>query len=57
MDLLKEEMLSIADQMVDFMNISPSIKRMDSVMIASSCKKMSRLEIVYTCISNLIKTI
>ena len=57
MDLLKEEMISIADQMVDFMNISPSIKRMDSVMIASSCKKMSRLEIVYTCISNLIKTI
>ena len=56
-DLLKEEMMSIADQMVNFMNINPSIKRMDSVMIASSCKKMSRLEIVYTCISNLIKII
>lgn len=38
-DLLKEEMMSIADQMVNFMNINPSIKRMDSVMIASSCKK------------------
>ena len=52
-DLLKEEMLSMAEKMVDFMNINPSLKRMDSVMIASSCKKMSRLEIVYTCISNL----
>lgn len=52
-DLLKEEMLSMAEKMVDFMNINPSLKRMDSVMIASSCKKMSRLEIVYTCISHL----
>lgn len=56
-DLLKDEMLAIADKMVAFMKISPSLKRMDSVMVASSCKKMSRLEIVYTCISNLTKRI
>ena len=56
-DLLKEEMLAMADKMVDFMDINPSLKRMDSVMIASSCKKMSRLEIVYTSISNLTRRI
>src|SRR5690606_18091164 len=56
-DLLKEEMLAMAEKMVDFMDITPSLKRMDSVMIASSCKKMSRLEIVYTCISNLTRLI
>ena len=56
-DLLKEEMLAMAEKMVDFMDINPSLKRMDSVMIASSCKKMSRLEIVYTCISNLTQQI
>ena len=56
-DLLKEEMLAMAEKMVDFMDINPSLKRMDSVMIASSCKKMSRLEIVYTSISNLTRLI
>ena len=56
-DLLKEEMVDLAEKMVEFMGINPTIKRMDSVMIASSCKKMSRLEIVYTCVSNLIKRI
>src|SRR5690606_41940760 len=47
----------MAEKMVDFMDINPSLKRMDSVMIASSCKKMSRLEIVYTSISNLTRLI
>ena len=56
-DLLKDEMIAIADKMVAFMKISPSLKRMDSIMVASSCKKMSRLEIVYTCISNLSRRI
>ena len=56
-DLLKEEMMEMAEKMAKFMNINPSMKRMDSVMIASSCKRMSRLEIVYTCISNLIRLI
>lgn len=52
-DLIKEEIMALSDKMIAFMKISPNVKRMDSVMIASNCKKMSRLEIVYTCISNL----
>lgn len=30
---------------------------MDSLMIASSCKQMSRLEIFYRCVSNMVKAI
>ncbi|MCK5763508.1 MAG: transposase, partial [Clostridiales bacterium] len=33
------------------------LKRMDSMMVSSSCKKMSRLEILYTCVSNMAKAI
>lgn len=31
------------------------VKRMDSIMIASNIKKLSRLELLYTCVSNLVK--
>ena len=35
---------------------SRSLKRMDSFMVASNIKKMSRLELLYTCVANLVKT-
>lgn len=54
-DLLQEEMESLAKVFVDYLNIEPSMKRMDSVMVASSCKTMTRLEILYTCTANMIK--
>lgn len=53
-DLIKEEMENLAKYLVKFLKINPSIKRMDSVMVSSSCKKMSRLEIMYTCVGNLV---
>lgn len=53
-DLIKEEMENLATYFVKFLKINPSIKRMDSVMVSSSCKKMSRLEIMYTCVGNLV---
>ena len=56
-DLLKEEMESLAEVFVKYLNINPSVKRMDSLMISSSCKKMSRLEILYTCVANMVKVI
>lgn len=56
-DLLQEEMESMADAFVKYMNIDPSVKRMDSLMVSSSCKKMSRLEILYTCVANMAKAI
>ncbi|NCC85875.1 MAG: transposase [Clostridia bacterium] len=56
-DLMKEEMESLADAFVEMMKISGQTKRMDSLMVASSCKKMSRLELVYRCVSRMVKAI
>lgn len=56
-DLLQEEMESVAEAFLDYLNIEPSMKRMDSVMVASNCKKMTRLEILYSCTANMIKAI
>jgi len=56
-DLLQEEMESLAEAFMKYLNIEPTMKRMDSVMVASNCKKMTRLEILYTCTANMIKVI
>lgn len=54
-DLIQEEILSLADVIVKSLGINPTMKRMDSIMIASSCKRMSRLELFYTCVSNVVQ--
>ena len=56
-DLMKQEMESLADAFVQMMKISGQTKRMDSLMVASSCKKMSRLELVYRCVSRMVKAV
>ena len=56
-DLIHECMVSLAENIREFMNIDPSIKRMDSMMIESNIRKMGRLELLYTCLSNLIRMI
>lgn len=38
-----------------YMNLNSNVKRMDSLMIASRCKRMSRLEIIYTITANAVK--
>jgi len=43
-DLMKEEMEALANEFVKFMKINPVMKRMDSLMIASRCRKMGRME-------------
>lgn len=54
-DLLKEEIESLSEVIAEFMNLRNNIKRMDSMMVASRCKAMSRLEIIYTCVANMIR--
>lgn len=49
-------MYALAKKFQEFLSISPSVKRMDSIMIASSCKTMSRLELFYSCVSAVVKT-
>lgn len=54
-DLMEEEMKSLAVVFADKLKIDGSIKRMDSLMVASRCKSMSRLEIAYTAVLNCAK--
>ena len=56
-DLMKDEMESLADAFVTMLGISGQTKRMDSLMVASSCKKLSRLELVYRCVRQMVKAI
>jgi hypothetical protein len=56
-DLLKDEMLSLADVYTKFLGINVSCKRMDSIMISSNCKRMSRFELIYTCIADMVSCI
>lgn len=56
-DLLEEEMKALTERFAEHMNLNSNIKRMDSLMVASHCKRMSRLEILYTTTSNAVKLI
>ncbi|MEQ6391364.1 transposase, partial [Bacillaceae bacterium S4-13-58] len=54
-DLLHEEMASLSNKLAEYMGLNKNMARMDSLMVASSCKKMSRLELVYTVIRNMVR--
>lgn len=56
-DLLQQEMEALAEVFLQYLDIQPSMKRMDSLMIAANCRRMSRLELMYRCVQNLIKTV
>ena len=59
-DLLKEVLLELSDELCEMMKINKQVKRMDSLMIATHAKSMTRLEIIYStvekCISLLKKS-
>ena len=54
-DLLHETITSLSLEMAELMRIDSSLKRMDSLMVASNIKRMGRLELLYTCVANLAK--
>lgn len=56
-DLLKEAIESVSGEMATMMKIDGSLRRMDSAMINANIKRMSRLELLYTCVANLVKEI
>ena len=56
-DLIHECIVSLSENIRKYMDISPSIKRMDSMMIESNIRKMGRLELLYTCLANLVREI
>lgn len=56
-DLIHECVVSISKYISEYMKVDGSIKRMDSMMIESNIRHMGRLELLYTCLANLVKTI
>lgn len=54
-DLIHECVVKMAKEIAEFMNISPSRQRMDSLMVAANIRNLSLLELFYTCVANLAK--
>lgn len=54
-DLIHNTIQKLSAEMAQIMKIDQSLKRMDSMMVASNIKRMGRLELLYTCVSNLAK--
>lgn len=54
-DLVKDCITNLSAQIANIMGINTGLKRMDSMMVASNIKKLSRLELLYTCVANLVK--
>jgi len=56
-DLIQQEIESQAKSFSKLLKIDGKTVRMDSLMVSSSCRKLSRLEIIYTTVARLIKVI
>lgn len=56
-DLLHGTITALAEGIAKTMQVDRSLKRMDSLMVESNIKKMSRLELLYTCVSNLVNMV
>lgn len=56
-DLIHECIKSLSAKIAEYMEISPSVKRMDSMMIESNIRTMGRLELLYTCLADLVRKI
>ena len=54
-DLIKEEVENISEVIAKTLNIDNQKVRVDSFMVSSSCKNLSRIELVYTVNANFIK--
>lgn len=54
-DLLHKTVTSLSKEMAELMEVDVSLRRMDSLMVSSNIRKMSRLELLYTCVANLAK--
>lgn len=52
-DLLHGCMTGLGDKIAKMVEVNPRIKRMDSMMIAANIRKLSRAELLYTCVAKL----
>ncbi len=51
-DLIYDRIIKLSFSMASLMKLNTGIRRMDSLMVVSNIKKMSRLQLHYTCVSN-----
>jgi Transposase domain (DUF772) len=56
-DLIKIEVEAMAERISQYLKIDQKLMRMDSLMISSSCKKLSRIELVYSVNHCIVKTL
>ena len=54
-DLIHDCIVKMAKEISAFMKISPTMQRMDSLMIAANIRNLSLLELFYTCVANLAR--
>ena len=54
-DLIHTCITSLAKEIAEFMKITPTMQRMDSLMVAANIRNLSLLELFYTCVANLAK--
>ena len=53
-DLIRETVKELSQEMASLMNLNGRMKRMDSLMVASNIRKLGRMELLYTCVSDLV---
>lgn len=53
-DLFHDCVTDLSSKIAKMMNISPRIKRMDSLMIEANIKNLSRAELLYACVAKLV---
>lgn len=56
-DLLQQEMEALAAKFCQFLGIQPTMKRMDTLMVSAKARRLSRVELLHTCIRNLLKAL
>lgn len=54
-DLYHDCVHDLSGKIAKLMNVSGRVRRMDSMMVESNIRKLSRLELIYTCIAKLVK--
>jgi hypothetical protein len=54
-DLLQQEVDALTQAMVNIAAMDTSLSRQDSMMLSANCKKMNRLELIYTVNANMVK--
>jgi hypothetical protein len=53
-DIIHDTITELSGEMAKFMKITGQVQRMDSLMVASNIKRLSRMELLYTCLSNFV---